>query len=124
MSRWWEGLNDMWSDKKVTYLPSGGDIEPNQADYFMGEYVFHRFFGQDDYDIKMVRTMLVEAQNWNKWLEWLEKNTVGRSLLPLYVIPLELAIISHKAFSIVKWVDEYRPFDTLYNDPQFSQTTP
>lgn len=115
MSNWWEGLNDVWSDKKVTYLPSGGDTKPSDADYYMGEYVFHRFFGQDDDNIKIVRTVLVEVQKWNEWLEWLEKNTVSHALLPLYIIPLELAIMSHRGFTITKWVDEYRPFDTLYH---------
>jgi hypothetical protein len=111
---WWEGLNDVWSDKRVTYLPSGGDIEVTHADYYMGDYVFHRFFGQDEDDVKMVRTVLVEVQKWNEWLDWLQTNTVGNSLLPLYVVPLEIAIMSHRSFTVVKWVDEYRPFDILY----------
>lgn len=112
--KWWEDLNDVWSDKKVTYLASGGK-DPNDPNYWMGDFVFHRFFGTDDYDATAVRTVLVEAKHWNEWIEWLKHHTVGKSLLPLYTRPLEHIIMSHKGFRIIKWVDEYRPFEFIHN---------
>ena len=77
----------------------------------MGDFVFHRFFGTDDYDIKNVKVVMVEVKEWNKWTQWLENNRVDKALLPIYVTPVEQVLMSKKSFRIVKWVDEYRPFD-------------
>lgn len=113
--KWWEDLNDVWSTKKVTYLSSGGKASPTEPNYWLGDFIFHRFFGTDDYDSTIVRTVLVEAKYWTEWLEWLKQHSVGKSLLPLYVRPLEHVVMSHKGFRIIKWVDEYRPFEFIHN---------
>ena len=108
---WWEGLNDTWSKEKVTFLTSGNSIDNTKHDYFLGDFVFHRFFGTDDKDIKIVRTLLIEVKRWDEWIQWLKIHQANKSLLPLYVRPLEQVIMSKKSFRIVKWVDEFQPFD-------------
>ena len=112
---WWSDLNDEWSGEKVVYLSSGDGVKNNSSDYFLGDFVFHRFFGTDDYDAKSVRIVMVEAQKWTQWTEWLEVHRTDKKMLPLYVSPLEQIIMSKKSFRIVRWVDEYRPFDFFPN---------
>lgn len=108
---WWSNLNDVWSQERVTYLTAGQGLDATSDKHFLGDYVFHRFFGTDDYDIKNVKVVMVEVKKWDKWTQWLETNRVGKSLLPIYVTPVEQILMSKKSFRIVKWVDEYRPFD-------------
>lgn len=108
---WWSDLNDVWSGEKIVYLSSGEGIDATSRDHFLGDFVFHRFFGTDDYDVKHVRIVMVEAKKWSQWTKWLEEHRTDQKLLPLYVSPLEKVIMSKKSFRIVRWVDEYRPFD-------------
>ena len=111
MKEWWRDLHDVWSKDAATFVVSGKGID-NSTTAFMGDFVFHRFFGTDDYDSKNVRTVLVEAKKWDKWNEWLEKKRNKKSLfVPRYVHPLETIIMSKKSFRVIKWVDEYRPYD-------------
>jgi hypothetical protein len=113
---WWKGLNDCWSERKTVYLASSAGEDPMSKDHFMGDLIFHRFFGTDDNDVKSVRVVLVEVKNWSRWNKWLKDHDTQTSLLPLYVHRLEQVIMSRKSFRIVRWVDEYRPFD-LFHDP-------
>ncbi len=108
---WWSDLNDTWSGDKVMYLASGEGVKTTDSDYFLGDFVFHRFFGTDDYDVKHVRIVMVETQKWTQWTEWLEKHRTDKKLLPIYARPLEQVIMAKKSFRVVRWVDEYRPFD-------------
>lgn len=118
MSKWWKNLNDIWSEDKVTFLTSGDKINANNPEYWMGDVIFHRFFGTNELDDGAIsQVVLVEAQNWDKWTQWLETHTTGKSLFPLYVIPLDQAIMSHRSFRIVKWVDEY-PLDLFHNNSE------
>ena len=112
---WWSDLNDIWSGDKVVYSSSGDGVSPDSPNHFLGDFVFHRFFGTDDHDAKNVRIVMVEAQKWTQWTEWLEVHRTDRKLLPIYVSPLEQVIMSKKSFRIVRWVDEYRPFDFFPN---------
>ena len=112
MREWWTGLNDTWSKDPVTFLTVGKGIDPTGRNKFLGDFIFHRFFGMDNDNPKDVRAVLVEAKKWTQWLQWLEKNKVNKArLLPMYVQPLEMMIMSRKSFRVVKWVDEYRPYD-------------
>ncbi len=112
---WWLDLNDTWSNDKIVYLTSGEDVSPTDKDYYMGDMVFHRFFGSDDYDAKSVRSVLVEAHKWTQWNKWLEEHRTSNALIPLYVHPIDKVLISRRSFRITKWVDEYRPYD-FFND--------
>jgi hypothetical protein len=109
--KWWENLDNCWSEDETVFLTSGKGIDPRRQNYFMGDFVFHRFFGSDDYDVRDVKVVLVELKNWTSWQEWFKTNKTSNSLLPLYVHNIEQVLISRKSFRIVKWVDEYRPFD-------------
>ena len=109
--KWWENLDNCWSEDETVFLTSGKGIDPRRQNYFMGDLVFHRFFGSDDYDVRDVKVVLVELKNWTSWQEWLKTNKTSNSLLPLYVHNIEQVLISRTSFRIVKWVDEYRPFD-------------
>ena len=108
---WWSDLNDTWSTDKVTYLTAGNKLSANDKNYFLGDFVFHRFFGTDDYDAKYVKVVMVEAKKWDKWTQWLEHHRAKDTLLPIYVRPVEHVLMSKKSFRIIRWVDEYRPFD-------------
>jgi len=108
---WWSDLNDCWSQDKVTYLTAGQGLDATSDKHFMGDFVFHRFFGTDDHDAKHVKVVMVEAKKWDKWTQWLEKHRADKTLLPIYVVPVEQVLMSKKSFRIVRWVDEYRPFD-------------
>ncbi len=85
-------------------------------EHWLGDLVFHRFFSSDDYDPRNVKVVLVEANKWNKWQRWLEKHKTKNTMTPVYVHPVEQVLISRKSFRIIKWVDEYRPFD-FFVDP-------
>jgi len=108
---WWEGLDNVWSTDRVTYLTAGANINTTEGQHFLGDYVFHRFFGTDEEDARAVKTVLVEVKRWHEWTQWLKEHSASNSILPLYTQPLEHIIMSKKSFRIVKWVDEYRPFD-------------
>jgi len=111
---WWSGLNEVWSEEKTVYLAAGTNV---CEEAWSGDFVFHRFYATDDYDPRKVNTLLVEAQNWNKWNEWLKKHKTDRNtLIPKYVHPIEQVIMDRKSFRIVMWVDEYRPFE-FSHDP-------
>lgn len=111
---WWTGLNDVWSTSKTVYLASSDDDDVMD---FLGDFIFHRFYATDKYDPRYVKTFLVEAQRWTEWEEWLKKHKAdNRTLVPKYVHPLEQIIMSRKGFRILKWVDEYSPFD-FHQDP-------
>lgn len=113
---WWSGLNDFWSYEKTSYLTSGNGINPLEEGQWMGDLIFHRFFSSEDFDPKNVKVVLVEDKKWKTWQRWLEKHKTSHTLLPRYAYPLEQVIVSRKSFRIVKWVDEYRPFD-FFIDP-------
>jgi hypothetical protein len=113
---WWDGLNDVWSEEQAAYLVSGKGINLRDPDYHMGDLIFHRFFGTDDHDVKNVKVVLVELKRWTQWEAWLKTHKASNSMIPIYAHPLEQIIISRRAFRIVRWIDEYRPFD-LYLDP-------
>lgn len=109
---WWAGLNDTWSKDPVTYLTVGKSIDGSKENQFVGDFIFHRFFGMDDDNPKDIKVVLVEAQKWTNWMEWLEKNKVNKTrLLPSYTVTIETMIMSRKSFRIIQWVDEYRPYD-------------
>lgn len=108
---WWSNLNDTWSKDKVTYLTAGQGLDATSRQHFMGDFVFHRFFGTDDYDAKHVKVVMVEAKKWDKWNQWLKNHRADKTLLPIYAVPVEQILMSKKSFRIVRWVDEYRPFD-------------
>lgn len=108
---WWDDLENCWSEEPTVFLTSGKGIDPMSPKQFMGDLVFHRFFGSDDHDVKNVKVVLVELKNWTQWIEWLKLNKASNSLIPLYAHRLEEVIISRKSFRVVRWVDEYRPFD-------------
>lgn len=108
---WWEGLNDTWSKDRITYLAAGDKVDATDGNHFLGDFVFHRFFGTDDEDARTVKAVLVEVERWHEWTQWLKQHTANNSILPLYVHPLEQVIMTKKSFRIVRWVDEYRPFD-------------
>lgn len=115
MEEWWMNLNDTWSEEPTTYLTAGNNKNPQEN--FMGDLVFHRFFGADEDNPKDVKVVLVEAKKWNQWNQWLEKNRNKRKLfVPKYVHPIESVIMSRKSFRIIKWVDEYRPYDLFPNN--------
>ena len=108
---WWEGLNDTWSRDRVTYLTAGENVDTTEEKHFLGDFIFHRFFGTDSDDARTVRAVLVEVEKWHEWTQWLKQHTASNSILPLYVHPLEQVIMTKKSFRITRWVDEYRPFD-------------
>jgi len=113
---WWAGLNDCWSQDRTVFLTSGEGLDPMDNEHWLGDLVFHRFFSSDDYDPRNVKVVLVEANKWNKWQRWLEKHKTKNTMTPVYVHPVEQVLISRKSFRIIKWVDEYRPFD-FFVDP-------
>ena len=59
-SKWWDNLDNCWSEEKTVYLTTGPGVSPVGKDYYMGDLVFHRFFGSDDYDSRNVKVVLVE----------------------------------------------------------------
>ena len=113
--KWWENLDNCWSEEQTVYLTAGPELDPMGAGQYMGDLVFHRFFGSDDYDSRNVKVVLVELKNWTEWQKWLVKNKTSNSLLPLYAHRLEQVIISRRSFRIVRWIDEYRPFDFSFD---------
>jgi len=112
---WWDDLENCWSEKSTTFLTSGEEIHHMGEDHYLGEFIFHRFFGSDDYDSRDVKVVLVELKRWTQWKEWLKVNKTTSSLLPVYAHRLEEVIISRKSFRVVRWVDEYRPFDFRFD---------
>ncbi len=113
-SPWWSGINDVWSNEKTVYLTTGDNIDSQQQ--WLGDFIFHRFYGTDDYDPREVKVFLVEAKEWSQWEHWLEKHKANnKTLVPKYVHPLEQVLITRKGFRIIKWVDEYRPFEFRYD---------
>lgn len=114
-SKWWENLDNCWSEEKTVYLVSGEGVNAMEKEHYMGDLVFHRFFGSDDYDTKNVKVVLVELKNWTRWQEWLKDNKTSNSLFPSYAHRMESVLISRRSFRIVRWIDEYRPFDFCFD---------
>ena len=114
-SKWWDNLDNCWSEEKTVYLTTGPGVSPVGKDYYMGDLVFHRFFGSDDYDSRNVKVVLVELKRWTQWQEWLKTNKTSNSLLPVYAHRIEHVLISRQSFRIVRWIDEYRPFDFSFD---------
>ena len=108
---WWENLNDTWSRDRVTYLTVGESVDATDSKHFLGDFVFHRFFGTDSDDARTIKAVLVEVEKWHEWSQWLKQHTASNSILPPYVHPLEQVVMTKKSFRIIRWVDEYRPFD-------------
>ena len=110
---WWSGLNEVWSEEKTIYLTTGSNME---SDNWLGDFIFHRFYSTDNYDPRHVKVFLIEAHNWTQWEHWLKKHKADtKTLVPKYVQPLEQILMSRKSFRIVKWGDEYRPFEFKYD---------